>query len=136
MYLLDTNVISELRKGKKQQSQNVISWADSIPVNQCFLSAITIFELELGVQRLEYTNPPQGQTIRAWLTGLGPSYEGRILPFDEIAAKIAASLHIPNKQPERDAMIASIALKHGFTVVTRNTSDFERSGVSFINPFV
>jgi predicted nucleic acid-binding protein len=135
MFLLDTNVISELRKGKKNQSAKVVAWAGATPAKQCYLSAITVLELEQGVQRLEYETPPQGSALRTWLNGISSSYQGRILPFDERAARICASLHIPNKRPERDAMIASVARSHGLTVVTRNIADFVNTGVALFNPF-
>ena len=135
MFLLDTNVISELRAGKKNQSASVLAWAKSTPVTQCFLSAVTILELENGVQRLEANKVPHGGAIRTWLNAISKLYQGRILPFDERAAKICASLHIPNKRPDRDAMIASIARIHGFMVVTRNSADFVGTGVELINPF-
>jgi predicted nucleic acid-binding protein len=135
MYLLDTNVISELRHGKPQQSAQVRAWAASQPVSRMFLSAITVLELEKGVLALERKTPPQGRALRLWLVGLRASFAGRILPFTENAAALCAAMHVPNPKPERDAMIAAIALEHRMTVVTRNVQDFEGCGVALINPF-
>src|SRR3990167_2885000 len=96
MFILDTNVISELRHGKPQQSAEV----------------------------------------RAWVAGVRVAFAGRILPFTEDTAPVCASLHIPDRRSERDAMIAATAIEHGFTVVTRNVSDFADTGVALINPWV
>jgi predicted nucleic acid-binding protein len=136
MFLLDTNVISELRQGKPQPSAAVRRWAADQPSHRLFLSAITILELELGIQSLERRTPPQGSALRSWLAGVRTAFAGRILPFGENTAAVCASLHIPNPRSERDAMIAASALEHKFTVVTRNTADFEATGVPLINPWL
>ena len=136
MFVLDTNVISELRHGKPNQSPQVRSWAANQPAQQLFLSAITMRELEKGVQALERRTPPQGSALRAWLRSVRQAFSGRILPFTDITASLRASLHLPNPRGERDAMIAATALEHGFSVVTRNVSDFENTGVALINPWI
>jgi predicted nucleic acid-binding protein len=136
MFLLDTNVISELRQGKPQPSAAVRRWAADQPSHRLFLSAITILELELGIQALERRTPPQGSALRSWLAGVRAAFAGRILPFGENTAAVCASLHIPNPRSERDAMISATALEHKFTVVTRNTADFEATGVALINPWL
>lgn len=136
MFVLDTNVISELRQGKPQPSAAVRRWAAGQPSHRLFLSAITILELELGIQALERRTPPQGSALRSWLTGVRAAFAGRILPFGENTAAMCASLHIPNPRSERDAMIAATALEHKFTVVTRNVVDFEATGVALINPWL
>lgn len=135
MYLLDTNVISELRQGKPRQSAAVRAWAASQPTSQLFLSAITLLELEKGVLALERKTPPQGSALRAWLLGVRATFAGRILPFTENAAVLCAAMHVPNPRSERDALIAATALEHRMTVVTRNTQDFVDTGVALINPF-
>lgn len=136
MYLLDTNVISELRLGKSNPSPEVRAWAAGQSASQLYLSAISILELEKGVLALERRKPPQGSALRAWLTGVRAAFAGRILPFTDHAATLCAAMHIPNPHSERDAMIAATALEHGMTVVTRNVPDFAGTGVQLINPFV
>ena len=135
MFILDTNVISELRHGKPNQSPEVRRWAAQQSVSQLFMSAITILELEQGILSLERRTPAQGSALRLWLTGVRAAFSGRILPFTEHAATICAALHVPDPRSERDAMIAATALEHGFTVVTRNTADFVNTGAALLNPW-
>jgi len=135
MFLLDTNVVSELRQGKPNQSPELRRWAAEQSTSRLFLSAITILELEQGILALERRTPPQGSALRTWLTGVRAAFEGRILPFTDHTATICASLHVPNPRSERDAMIAAAAIEHGFTVVTRNMQDFVNTGVSLFNPW-
>jgi predicted nucleic acid-binding protein len=135
MYLLDTNVISELRQGKPNQSADVRNWAAQHRASTLYLSAITILELEKGILLLERRTPPQGAALRVWLTGVRAAFAGRILPFTEQAASLCAALHVPDPRSERDAMIAATALEHGFAVATRNTQDFVNTGVQLVNPW-
>ena len=135
MFILDTNVISELRQGKPKQSADVRTWAVTQPAASLFLSAITILELEQGVLAMERRTPSQGTALRAWLAGVRSAFAGRTLPFTENTAVICASLHVPNPQAERDAMIAATALEYSFTVVTRNVTDFKTTGVKLLNPW-
>lgn len=135
MYVLDTNVLSELRPGKPQQSPQVRAWAATIPSSQFFISAITLLEQEIGIQLKERREPPQGTALRAWFDALVENFSGRILPFDAAAAKRCAAMHVPDKKQFRDSMIAATALEHGFTVVTRNVADFQMPGVKVINPW-
>ena len=135
MFVLDTNVISELRHGKPMQSAVVRAWAAAQPSSSFYLSAITLLELEMGIQALERKTPPQGSALRAWLSGIRAAFSGRILPFTEITAPVCASLHIPNPRSDRDAMIAATAIEHGFTVVTRNEIDYVQTGMAIINPW-
>ena len=135
MFVLDTNVISELRHGKPHQSAKVRAWAAGQPSSQLFLSAITILELEMGILALERRTPPQGSALRTWLAGVREAFAGQILPFTDITATVCASLHVPDPRSERDAMIAATAIEHSFTVVTRNLSDFADTGVVLVNPW-
>ena len=135
MFILDTNVISELRHGKPQQSPHVRMWAAAQPASRLFISAITILELEKGILALERRTPSEGSALRAWLTGVRAALAGRILPFTDKTATVCAALHVRNPRSERDAMIAASAIEHGFTVVTRNVADFEHSGVKLVNPW-
>ena len=135
MYLLDTNVISELRQGKPRQSASVRVWAAGVPAGQLYLSAISVLELEKGVMLLERRTPPQGSALRAWLGATVRAFEGRVLPFTGNTAALCAALHIPDPRPERDAMIAASALEHRMTLVTRNTSDFANMGLQVLDPF-
>lgn len=136
VYLLDTNVISELRPGKAQPSALVFAWAAQQQDQQFYMAAVTLLELEFGIQKLEAHTPPQGQAMRRWLEQIKITYASRILPFTFKTAPICASLHIPNPRSERDAMIAAVALEHRFAVVTRNTQDFEGAGLTLINPWL
>ena len=136
MFVLDTNVISELRHGKPHQSAEVRAWAAGQPSSRLFLSAISILELEIGIRTLERLTPPQGSALRAWLAGVRVAFAGRILPFTENTAPVCASLHIPDRRSERDAMIAATAIEHGFAVVTRNVADFADTGVTVVNPWL
>ena len=135
MFLLDTNVISELRQGKPMQNAQVMAWAKGHIFDRFFLSAITILELEKGVQALEHKHPPQGQALRRWLDGVTDAFDGRTIPFSASMAKCCAALHFPHALSERDAMIAATALEHRFTVVTRNLKDFQSTGVQLLNPW-
>ncbi|KAF2410626.1 hypothetical protein SAMN04490179_2476 [Pseudomonas antarctica] len=134
MYLLDTNVISELRK--PQADANVVAWAKSVIALRMFISAITLKELETLVLRLERKDPAQGKVLRTWLKRhVLPAFEARILPVDAAVALRCAHLHVPDQANESDALIAATALVHGLTVVTRNVSDFKSSGVPLLNPW-
>jgi hypothetical protein len=137
MYLLDTNVVSELRKAKAGKAdRNVAAWAAEVSVGSLFLSAITIQELEIGTLLAERRDPAQGAILRAWLERhVLPAFADRILPIDEDVARRSARLHVPDPRPLRDALIAATALVHGMTVVTRNVADFEPTGVAVLDPW-
>ena len=135
MFLLDTNVLSELRR-RDRTDQKVAAWADRVHASELFLSAITILEVEAGTLRLLRRDPVQGAVLRRWIDGnVLPAFDGRILPVDTAVARRYASLHVPNPRVERDALIAATALVHRFKVVTRNVADFEPMGVTTLNPW-
>lgn len=137
MFLLDTNVISELRKAKSGKADNnVVAWANSVSAARLFISVITILELETGVLLLERRDPDQGAVLRSWLSvHVLPAFFGRILAVDTAVAQRCARLHVPDPRSDRDAIIAATALVHGMTVVTRNIDDFELTGVEILNPW-
>jgi toxin FitB len=137
MFLLDTNVISELRKARAGKANaNVTAWAQTVPSASIFLSVIVIQELEIGTLLAERRDPSKGSILRAWLDDhVLPSFAERILPIDTAVARRSAALHIPDPRPIRDALIAATALTHGMTVVTRNVADFESTGVQILNPW-
>ena len=135
MFVLDTNVVSELRRPEKADQQ-VVAWASSVPLASIFLSAITVLELELGALLMERKDKAQGLVLRAWVDGqIMPRFEGRILAVDAAVAQRCARLHVPDPRAERDALIAATALVHGMTIVTRNTADFEPTGAQILNPW-
>jgi predicted nucleic acid-binding protein len=137
MYVLDTPVISELRKTRSGKADpNVVTWSAAAPVGALFISAVTIFELEIGVLRLERRDVAQGRMYRAWLEdSVLPAFDGRVLPIDTAVARRCAPLHVPNPRADRDAFIAATALVHSMTVVTRNVADFSGTGVALLNPW-
>lgn len=137
MFVLDTNVVSELRKIRFGRSdKNVARWADSVEASDLYVSVITVQELEMGVLLAERRDPQQGAVFRAWLNGqVLPAFTGRILPIDTAVALRSAKLHVPDPRPVRDCLIAATALVHGMVVVTRNVADFEPCGVPLLNPW-
>ncbi|CDH05389.1 Putative plasmid stability protein StbB (PIN domain) [Xenorhabdus bovienii str. oregonense] len=137
MYVLDTNVVSELRKIRAGKADpNVAKWAESVDAADLFISAITIMELELGILLIERKDATQGTMLRAWLEQhVLPEFAERTLPVDTAVAQRCARLHVPDRSSERDALIAATALVHGMTVVTRNVADFQPTGVTILNPW-
>lgn len=137
MYLLDTNVISELRKvGDGKADAAVVAWVSGIDAGEMFISALTLMELEIGILRVERRDAEQGMRLRAWFeTQVLPEFEDRTLSVDSVIARRCAQLHVPNPKSERDALIAATALAHNLTVVTRNVSDFAATSVPIINPW-
>jgi toxin FitB len=135
MYILDTNVVSELRKAKKA-NQNVMKWAQLLPAATLYISVISLLELEIGILLMERRDKEQGGILRAWMNRhVLPTFSGRILAIDTTVAQRCAALHVPNPRSDRDALIAATALVHGLTVATRNVADFEGMGVAVLNPW-
>jgi hypothetical protein len=137
MFLLDTNVISELRKARAGKAdRNVAAWARAVPAGSLFLSAIVIQELEIGTLLAERRDPPTGAILRAWLDDhVLPAFAERILSVDTTVARRSAALHVSDPRPVRDGLIAATGLVHGMTVVTRNVADFAPTGVPLLNPW-
>ena len=142
MFLLDTNVVSELRKVRLGKADsNVARWADHVDPAGLYLSVIVVQELEIGIRLAERRDPAQGRVSRTWMDSqVLPAFAGRILPVDTTIALRSASLHtaalhVPDPRPIRDALIAATALVHRMTVVTRNVADFAPTGVPVLNPW-
>jgi predicted nucleic acid-binding protein len=135
MYLLDTNVVSELRRAKKAHP-SVRMWARALPAASLYLSVISILELEIGILLMERRDRKQGGILRDWMDRhVLPAFAGRILAIDTVVAQRGAALHVPNPRSDHDALIAATALVHGMTVVTRNVSHFQPMGVTVVNPW-
>ena len=134
-FLLDTNVLSELRRADKANAK-VVAWASSVPTTATFLSVITVLEIEVGALSVARRDEAQGTMLRAWIDRqVLPRFKGRILAIDTTVAQRGACLHVPDPRAERDALIAATGLVHGLTVVTRNLADFEPTGVRTLNPW-
>ena len=136
MFVLDTNVISELRK-KNNADRRVIEWASKLPSSTLFLSAISIMEAEVGALLAERRDPPLAAQLRAWIDDhVLRHFAERILPIDTDVSLQCAKLHVPKTRAYRDTFIAATAFVHDMTVVTRNTKDFEATGVRLLNPWL
>jgi toxin FitB len=135
MFLLDTNVVSELRR-PQSTDPNVAAWADSVASDDLYVSSVTILELDTGLLLLERRDPAQSRPIRQWIEErVLPAFAQRILPVDTAVARRCAQLHVPNPRPYRDSLIAATAFVHRLTVVTRNRADFEPMAVPVFNPW-
>ncbi|MBB4404271.1 MULTISPECIES: type II toxin-antitoxin system VapC family toxin [Rhizobium/Agrobacterium group] len=136
-YLLDTNVVSELRKvGDGKADLNVTRWVSAQDSSDLFISAITVLEIERGILGLQRRDGAQGALLRQWMDErVRPEFEGRILAVDDAVATRCAHLHIPDRRNEADALIASTALVHNLAVVTRNVRDFDGTGAIVVDPW-
>jgi predicted nucleic acid-binding protein len=135
MFLLDTNVLSELRRPERA-NVGLTAWAASAPPEELFISAITLFEIELGVAQAERKDATKGAVLRGWIDAqVVPGFQNRIVPVDVDVARRCAGLHVPDPRPQRDSLIAATALVHRLIVVTRNVRDFEPMGVPLLNPW-
>jgi toxin FitB len=136
MFLMDTNVVAELRRPERADA-NVRAWASTAPAELFAISVVTVLELERGTRLLESRDAKQGAVLRRWFEHeILRSFEARIFLIDVAVARRCAVLHVPDPRPERDALIAATALMHGLTVVTRNVADFEPMGVALLNPWL
>ena len=137
MFLLDTNVISELRKlGDGRADARVAAWASARDAAGFYISALTLMELETGILRIERRDAAQGKRLRAWMgRHVLPQFRERTLPVDSAVALKCARLHVPDPRSERDALIAATAIVHGMTVVTGNVADFAATGAETIDPW-
>ena len=137
MFLLDTNVISELRKfGDGKTDARVTAWVSARDASSFYISALTLMELEIGILRIERRDAVQGERLRTWMERyVLPEFLERTLPVDAAVALRCARLHVPDPRAERDALIAATAIAHGMAVVTRNVVDFETTGAQVIDPW-
>ncbi len=137
MFVLDTNVVSELRKaGAGKADRRVVAWASGVATGSLYLSAITVLELETGVLSVERRDRAQGNIIRKWMDEqVMPAFAGRILAVDAQVALRCAKLHVADWLSDRDALIAATALVHGMTVVTRNVADFKAAKLALLDPW-
>ena len=137
MFLLDTNVVSQFRKvGDGTANTFVTKWVSGQEASTLFISVLTLMELEIGILRIERRDAGQGRRLRTWFERhVLPEFEERTLPVDAAVALKCARMHVPDPRAERDALIAATAMVHGMTVVTGNRTDFEATGVAFIDPW-
>jgi hypothetical protein len=132
-YLLDTCIISELRKA--HCNPGVASWMTGIEPDEAFLSVITLGEIRKGIELLRPKDPKTAGALERWLVGLDSHYGERVLPVSAAVADRWGRISPAQPLPVSDGLIAATGLEHKLTVVTRNVSDFQRSGVGTLNPF-
>ena len=137
MYLLDTNVISEIRKvNAGKANAGVTQWTKKTSQSLMYVSVISLMEIEQGILRLERKDTVQACLLKDWFHNIVlPSFDNNVVNIDKNIALTCATLHVPDKQPANDSLIAATALVHDLTLVTRNTKDFEQTGVKLFNPF-
>jgi toxin FitB len=132
-YLLDTNVVSEARKPRGDE--RVKRWISSVPVEDLYLSVLTLGEVRRGIGLLERRDPAQAEVYEAWLTTVLRDYADRIILVDAQAAQEWGSMNVPGPVPVVDGLMAATARVRNMTFVTRNTSDVARTGARLLNPF-
>lgn len=137
MYLLDTNILSEARKHKAARANlGVVQFLAAQPAYTLYISVISLLEIETGILRVQSRDPKQAAVLRDWLQGdVIPTFAHHTLPIISATALLCAQLHLPNKRPAHDALIAATALQHQLTLVTRNTEDFQIEDLKLYNPF-
>ena len=137
MYLLDTNIVSEIRKIRRNKAdENVVAWLSNVSKESFYTNAVVVMEIERGILRMSRKDQQQAASLKDWYqTVVKSMFHERILPIDEVTANICATLHIPDLAPENDAWIASSAIQYDLTLVTRNTKDFQHPNLRVLNPF-
>ncbi|HEV2853784.1 MAG TPA: type II toxin-antitoxin system VapC family toxin [Thermoanaerobaculia bacterium] len=133
-YLIDTNVISELRKGQRCDP-GVASWFAEITSGEVYLSALTVGEIRKGIENLRRRDEPRAELLEAWLHELLEVHSDRILPINEVVAEQWGRFNVPHSLPVLDSLLAATASVHGLTLVTRNLKDIGQTGVDCLNPF-
>lgn len=137
MYLLDTNVVSEMRKIKQNKAdKNAVAWLLNVSKESLYTNAVVLMEIERGIIRMEHKDPQQADRLKSWYyAAVKPMFYERVLPINEVTASVCADLHFPDLAPENDAWIAASAMQYDLTLVTRNTKDFQHQGLRILNPF-
>jgi toxin FitB len=133
-YLVDTNVVSELRKGERCDP-GVRSWISEIPKGAIFLSVLTLGEIRKGIELIRRRDAPAAASLEAWFRELAEAHDERIIPVNRAVAEEWGRLNSPDPLPVIDGLLAATAKVHGFTLVTRNVKDIDRTGVACVNPF-
>lgn len=133
-FLLDTNIVSEIRKGVRAEPK-VMQWLSEVADDSLFLSVLVLGELRQGVERVRARDAPSAERLDRWLRRLAEDYVGRILPVDDAVAQLWGRLNVPDPIPTVDGLLAATALVHDLTLVTRNVRDVSRTGVRVLNPF-
>ena len=133
-YLLDTNVVSELRKGSRAGTA-VKTWFAAVASNELFLSVLVVGELRQGVEGIRRRDPEAARQLDRWLLALVGSYDDRILPVDARVAELWGRLNVPNRLPVVDGLLAATAIVHDLTLVTRNTRQVAKTGALVLDPF-
>lgn len=133
-YLVDTNVLSELRKGQRCHP-SVRAWFSSLPDEEIFLSVLTLGEIRKGIESIRLRDRTAARALDRWLRQLVSLYKDRILPVDQKVAERWGEMNVPDPLPVLDCLIAATAAVHELTLATRNVKDMARAGVPFVNPF-
>ncbi len=133
-YLIDTNVISELRK-QDRADEAVSSWFSNLDQSEIYLSVLTIGEIRRGVESVSRRDPEAGSSLNQWLSRISMGFENRIVPVDVAIAEEWGRMNVPDPLPVIDGLLAATARIRGMTLATRNTRDIARTGVALLNPF-
>ncbi len=133
-FLLDTNIISELRKGTRCNS-DVANWFSTVEDHDVYLSVLVIGEIRKGVELIRRNDPDTAARLENWLQQIVDQYSERILPVDRSVAEEGGRLNVPNPRPTIDTLLAATAKVHHLVLATRNVNDIRHTGVSYINPF-
>lgn len=133
-FLLDTNIVSELRKGRRADAR-VRAWFESVDERDVFLSVLVVGEIQRGIESIRRRDPVTATSLERWLATLVSDYVDRILEITTEVASVWGRFNVPNPLPVIDSLLAATAHVHDLTVVTRNTVDIARTGVPVVNPF-
>lgn len=133
-FLIDTNVLSELRKGLRAD-RGVQQWFSHVNDEEMFISVLTLGEIRRGIENIRRRDPVSSQRLQFWLTGLHTTFAGHILPITPMIADRWGYLGVPNPIPVIDGLLAATAIEHSLILVTRNVNDIKQTGVAWFNPF-